>query len=211
MLASPSCVGHSEFAKTSIRERRESVCGTSTNAYPSITVAVDWNLATQVVQNILRQANEIKPTANLDSFQVERQQLPEPIAGLTGYRVNVSFDSTDCLTIICVHEPGIIYAAWLSMKEGSEGIPDDQYEAMRAALEQKISASHQGGAEKMKPPTTVIRSHYEGTQCRLDYEPIGHGHRFTLHVAENSFGNVFALAQQLGFDPRQILPFLQSP
>ena len=31
MLASPLCVECSEFAKTSIRERRESVCGTSTN------------------------------------------------------------------------------------------------------------------------------------------------------------------------------------
>ena len=34
MLASPSCMECSEFAKTSIRERRESVCGRNVNQSP---------------------------------------------------------------------------------------------------------------------------------------------------------------------------------
>jgi hypothetical protein len=180
-------------------------------AYPPAKSPIDLNLATLLWQAISEHNHQIKPDPSFDSIRVETQQLREPIAGLTGYRVNVLREGEEAvLTIIYVHGQGIFYAAWLAAKADSEGITGEQYEAVRAALEQKISASKQAVAEKMKPPTTVFRSKQEDTRCSLDYETTERGHRFTFHVAENSFENVLALAQQFGFDPHQMLTFFQS-
>ena len=81
---------------------------------------------------------------------------------------------------------------------------------MQRQLEQKIEASRQSVAEKMPPPITVLRSNYDDTRFRADFETTARGYRVTVHVAQESFGNVLALGQQWGIGPSLLLPFLRE-
>jgi hypothetical protein len=96
-------------------------------------------------------------------------------------------------TAVVGYDSDKFYAAFtLELDESSE----EQYEAMQQYLEQKINDTKQADAKKTAVPKTIFHSKVEGVQCRLDYENIERGFRFTGYVEPASFGNVMALARQ---------------
>ena len=181
---------------------------------PHAETYIDWNLAIQLAQDTLDRMHQIKPfdlPPDLPSLLslVKIQETVETIAGLPCYRVNISHEGEGVLAVY-VHEPGIFYAAALPLIEDSNEIAEEQYEAMQRRLEEKIEASRSAVAEKMQPPLTVLRSNEDGSKFRVDYEAIERGHRVTAYIAQESFGNVLALAQAWNINPFELLPFWQT-
>ena len=172
-------------------------------AYPPAETPIDWSLAVQLLFTTIDGMNQIKPFMPLDSlFRMEAQNTPKTVAGLTCHRTKVLFFGEKG-AVVYVHEPGIFYAA--AYWGGSEEVADEQYETMQRHLEEKIIASRQGVAEKMKPPTTVLSSTADGMKFRLDYETQERGYRFTAYIVPDSFYNVVGLAQMCGIN----MPFLR--
>ena len=92
----------------------------------------------------------------------------------------------------------------------TDEIAEEQKETMKRQLAQKISDSHQGIADKIAPPVTILHAQGEGRNLRVNYETIGTGFRFNAHIANDSFGNVLALASNFGGDYlKQALPFMR--
>jgi hypothetical protein len=56
----------------------------------------------------------------------------------------------------------------------------------------------------------VLRSNVDGTRVRADFETTARGYRVSIHVSQESFGNILALGQQWGIGPSLLLPFLRE-
>ena len=180
-------------------------------AYSSAETYPDWNLATQLAQSIFDYMQQVKPADLPPGWHVltETREIPITIAGLTGSRMNYWLIDMG-LAIVYVHEPGFFYVAVRYLEDYSDEDTEEQYEAMQRRLEEKIEASRQAVAEKMPPPLTVLRSNRDGTKLRVNYEAIERGHRVTAYIAQDSFGNVLALAQMFGLNPLPMLQFWQT-
>jgi len=178
---------------------------------PTTETRFDWNLAVQLIQSL---SDNIRPMLSPDEpqtvslFRMGSQNVSITVAGLIGYRLNVSMFGQPGV-IIYVHEPGFFYAALLSLN-GANEVSDEQCEAVQRRLGEKIVASRQAVVDKMPLPTTVLRSSDAKTKLRVDYEPTERGIRITVHTTQESFWNVLALVQMLGLNPLQILPFWQQ-
>ena len=183
-------------------------------AYPSVGTPIDWNLAIQLVQDVFDQLYQIRPSEDLDMyldmyldtlFQTITQEASGTIAGLMCYRLVLTWDEYR-YGIVYAHEPGIIYVA-IPYQQAGNVATEELFAAVQQRLEEMIEASRRGVAEGMAPPTTVLRVNSDNYRLRADFETTERGHRFTVHIAQESFGNVLALSQQFGVNPLQWLPF----
>jgi len=143
--------------------------------------------------------------------RVEKLGEPEMIAGVMCRQITFLFTRSEGsehrIFAIVGHEPERVYAAIIFI---TDEIAEEQKETMKRQLAQKINDSKQGIAEKLKPPVAFLNSRVEGTNFRVNYETIGTGFRFTVHVANDSFGNVLGLAKNFGGDYlKQALPFMR--
>jgi len=196
-----------DFAVTS-----EDEVGYLALAYPPAETYIDWSLAVQLIHTVADSMQQARPDNPLDLdalFEFEIQEIPGTIAGLPGYRLRLRLSDEQRLAIVFTHEPGIIYAAVLSLTDG-DVVTEEQFAAIQRRLEQKIEASRKSVAKGIAPPTTVLRANIDDTRFRADFETTVRGYRFTVYIAQESFGNVLALSQQFGVNPLQWLPFWQT-
>jgi len=181
-------------------------------AYPPAESYIDWSLAVQLIHTVADSMQQARPDNPLDLdalFEFEIQEIPGTIAGLPGYRLRLRLSDEQRLAIVFTHEPGIIYAAVLSLTDG-DVVTEEQFAAIQRRLEQKIEASRKSVAKGIAPPTTVLRANIDDTRFRADFETTVRGYRFTVYIAQESFGNVLALSQQFGVNPLQWFPFWQT-
>ena len=188
-------------------------------SHPSDIAKFDWVF----IENFMQVANDsvqaVNPEFSLENmFGALRMEIigePEMIAEVVYRRITFLFTDAEggehrILTIVG-HEPERVYAAIiLPSEETSEERLSEQREVMPQRFAQMIIDSKQGIAEKMKPPITILHSRVEGINFRVNYETIGTGFRFTARVANDSFGNVLALARNFaGNYLNEALPFMR--
>jgi hypothetical protein len=192
-------------------------------AYPSVVLNIDWNLASQIIQDLAQDAiayvqqmdipnvsEEDKAKLSqidLQSFlQVETEGISKTTTGLTCYKVKISAtppeESPVVIHTLCAQESGTFYAVVYA----GDGDSEEQYETMQQRLEQKINASKQAAAEKLKPPTTVVRSNLEGVKFCINYEQTEHRTCITAYLAQDSCDNIINLGQAFGITPANLFP-----
>jgi len=77
-----------------------------------------------------------------------------------------------------------------------------------AQLKQKVQDSRRLREEGMPTPTSLVRGNADGMRFRLENETVGRTTTYRLKIYdENSFGNVYLFARQLGTDLYSLVPF----
>jgi len=184
--------------------------------YPSAITTIDWAFAVPIIQTVVEHARQLQPPDSPDlipddwmsklDFRMEVKNVSEIAGGLTLYRIKLSLsDEEKGFSFVYAQDSGIIYAA-IPFQDDSDGISEELYETMQQRLEEKIDISKQAAAEKMKPPTTLFRSNFDGNNMSVNYETTEHGSRIIAYIAQDSLDKAFALAKTFGIVPTGLVP-----